>query len=115
MDSLAELTHKLRDFAKERDWEQFHTPKNLAMAMIVEAAELTEHFQWLTETQSQALDPEKREQVAQELADVLLYLVRLADRLDIDLMDAAQRKLVINAHKYPADKVRGSAKKAGDP
>ena len=112
--SLDDLRNQLREFARVRDWEQFHSPKNLAMAMIVEAAELTEHFQWLTEAQSQALDPEKREQVAQELADVFLYLVRLADRLDIDLMDAAQRKLVINAHKYPADKVRGSAKKAGD-
>jgi len=81
---------------------------------LVEAAELAEHFQWLTESQSQTLDQEKREQVAQELADVLLYLVRLADRLDIDLLDAARRKLVINAQKYPADKVRGSAKKAGE-
>ena len=84
------------------------------MALIVEAAELVEHFQWLTEAQSRTLDADKREQVAQELADVFLYLVRLADRLDIDLMDAAQRKIVINAHKYPADKVRGSARKAGD-
>lgn len=115
MHSLEDLKNQLRAFADARDWEQFHSPKNLAMAMIVEAAELTEHFQWLTEAQSHALEPEKREQVAQELADVLLYLVRLADRLDIDLMDAAQRKLVINAQKYPAAKVRGSAKKAGEP
>ena len=115
MHSLEDLRNQLREFARVRDWEQFHSPKNLAMAMIVEAAELTEHFQWLTEAQSQTLSPEKREQVAQELADVFLYLVRLADRLDIDLMDAAQRKLVINAQKYPADKVRGSAKKAGEP
>jgi dCTP diphosphatase len=114
MQSLEDLKERLRAFARERDWEQFHSPKNLAMALIVEAAELLEHFQWLTETQSRALDPEKREQVAQELADVFLYLVRLADRLDIDLLDAAQRKLVLNAQKYPADKVRGSAKKAGD-
>jgi NTP pyrophosphatase (non-canonical NTP hydrolase) len=115
MHSLDDLENQLREFARARDWEQFHSPKNLAMALIVEAAELVEHFQWLTEAQSQALDPEKREQVAQELADVFLYLVRLADRLDIDLMDAAQRKLVINAQRYPADKVRGSAKKAGEP
>jgi dCTP diphosphatase len=114
MQSLEDLKERLRAFARERDWEQFHSPKNLAMALIVEAAELLEHFQWLTETQSRALDPEKREQVAQELADVFLYLVRLADRLDIDLLDAAQRKIAINAQKYPADKVRGSAKKAGD-
>jgi len=115
MHSLDDLKNQLREFARNRDWEQFHSPKNLAMAMIVEAAELVEHFQWLTEAQSQALNPEQREQVAQELADVFLYLVRLADRLDIDLMDAAQRKIVINAQKYPADKVRGSAKKAGEP
>ena len=115
MHSLEDLRNQLREFARARDWEQFHSPKNLAMALIVEAGELVEHFQWLTEAQSQALSPEKREQVAQELADVFLYLVRLADRLDIDLMDAAQRKLVINAQKYPADKVRGSAKKAGEP
>jgi dCTP diphosphatase len=114
MHSLDELKERLREFARERDWEQFHSPKNLAMALIVEAAELVEHFQWLSEAQSRALDPEKREQVAQELADVFLYLVRLADRLDIDLMDAAQRKIVLNAQKYPADKVRGSAKKAGE-
>lgn len=115
MNSLDDLRNQLREFAHARDWEQFHSPKNLSMALIVEAAELVEHFQWLTESQSQTLDQEKREQVAQELADVLLYLVRLADRLDIDLLDAARRKLVINAQKYPADKVRGSAKKAGEP
>lgn len=115
MPALDELRERLREFARERDWEQFHSPKNLAMALSVEAAELVEHFQWLTEAQSQALDPQKREQVAQELADVLLYLVRLADRLDIDLLDAARRKIVLNAQKYPADKVRGSAKKAGEP
>jgi dCTP diphosphatase len=114
MQSLEDLKEQLRAFARERDWEQFHSPKNLAMALIVEAAELLEHFQWLTETQSRSLDAEKREQVAQELADVFLYLVRLADRLDIDLLEAAQRKIVLNAQKYPADKVRGSAKKAGD-
>ncbi len=114
MPSLDKLREQLREFARERDWQQFHSPKNLAMALIVEAAELLEHFQWLTEAQSQTLDPDKREQVAQELADVLLYLVRLADRLDIDLLDAAQRKLVINAQKYPADKVRGSARKYSD-
>jgi NTP pyrophosphatase (non-canonical NTP hydrolase) len=115
MQSLEELRERLREFARERDWEQFHSPKNLTMALIVEAAELVEHFQWLTEAQSGALDPDKREQVAQELADVFLYLVRLADRLDIDLLDAAQRKIVLNAQKYPADQVRGSAKKAGEP
>jgi NTP pyrophosphatase (non-canonical NTP hydrolase) len=114
MASLDDLKEQLRDFARERDWEQFHSPKNLAMALIVEAAELLEHFQWLTEAQSLSLETSKREPVAQELADVLLYLVRLADRLDIDLLDAAQRKIALNALKYPADLVRGSAKKAGE-
>lgn len=114
MSDLEALRDRLREFARERDWEQFHAPKNLAMALIVEAAELVEHFQWLTESESKTLSPEKREQVAQELADVLIYLVRLADRLDIDLLDAAARKIVINAGKYPADQVRGSARKAGD-
>ena len=113
--SIDELRQRLREFARERDWEQFHSPKNLAMALIVEAAELVEHFQWLTQAQSQTLDTEKREQVAQELADIFIYLVRLADRLDIDLLDAAERKIVLNARKYPADRVRGSARKADDP
>lgn len=112
--SLDELRLRLREFARERDWEQFHSPKNLAMALIVEAGELVEHFQWLTEAQSQAPDAHQREQVALELADVFIYLVRLADRLDIDLLDAAQRKIALNAQRYPADKVRGSAKKADD-
>jgi len=112
--SLDDLKLRLREFARERDWEQFHSPKNLAMALIVEAGELVEHFQWLTEAQSQSLDAHQREQVARELADVFIYLVRLADRLDVDLLDAAQRKIVLNAQKYPADQVRGSAKKAGD-
>jgi NTP pyrophosphatase (non-canonical NTP hydrolase) len=112
MKDIAELKQRLREFAAERDWEQFHSPKNLAMAMIVEAAELVEHFQWLTEAQSHALAPEQREAVAQELADVFIYLVRLADRLDIDLLEAAERKIVLNARKYPADRVRGSASKS---
>ena len=111
MRDLTELRDRLRVFAAERDWEQFHSPKNLAMALIGEAAEVVEHFQWLTEQQSLALADDKREQVAQELADVLLYLVRLADRLNIDLLDAAERKIVLNAQKYPVDRARGSARK----
>lgn len=114
MRDIGELQERLRAFARERDWEQFHSPKNLAMALIVEAAELVEHFQWLTEAQSRALDAAKREQVEQEMADVFLYLVRLADQMGIDLLDAAERKIALNAQKYPADKVRGSAKKAGE-
>ena len=113
MDSLDELTHKLRDFARERDWEQFHSPKNLAMAMIVEAAELVEHFQWLTAEQSHALDAVKREEVRQEIGDVLIYLTRIADQLGIDPVVAAHDKMVINAAKYPAELARGSAAKLG--
>jgi len=112
MRDLETLKQQVRAFATERDWEQFHSPKNLAMALIVEAAELVEHFQWLTESQSQSLTATQREPVEQELADVLIYLVRLADRLDIDLLAAAERKIEINARKYPADRVRGSAKKS---
>jgi len=111
MQSLDELRQRLRAFATERDWEQFHSPKNLAMALIVEAGELVEHFQWLTQAQSLTLAPDKRELVAQELADVLIYLVRLADRLDVDLLAAAERKLALNAEKYPAERARGSARK----
>lgn len=110
-DSLLELRDALRRFARERDWEQFHTPKNLAMALIGEAAEVVEHFQWLTPEQSADRDASTREAVAMELADVLLYLVRLADVLGVDLAEAAQRKLLLNAKKYPADKARGRADK----
>jgi len=110
-DVLAELRIKLRHFAAERDWDQFHSPKNLAMALSVEASELLEHFQWVSDAESSALSPETRSKVAEELADVLLYLVRLADKLDVDLAIAASEKLKVNAAKYPADKARGSSKK----
>jgi dCTP diphosphatase len=108
---LAALRNALRQFAGERDWDQFHSPKNLAAALSVEAAELLEQFQWLSEEQSRALDPIQLEAVRQELADVLLYLVRLADKLDVDLVDAAKAKLELNALKYPVDKARGSSRK----
>jgi NTP pyrophosphatase (non-canonical NTP hydrolase) len=114
MDSLAELTHKLRAFARERDWEQFHTPKNLAMALIVEAAELVEHFQWLTAEQSVTLDAAKREEVRQEIGDVLIYLTRIADQLGIDPVKAAHDKMLINAAKYPVELAYGSAAKFND-
>ncbi|MEO1766723.1 nucleotide pyrophosphohydrolase [Thiobacter aerophilum] len=108
---LASLRARLRAFARERDWEQFHSPKNLAMALIVEAAELLEPFQWLTQEQSLSLDPETRRAVAEEIGDVLIYLVRLADVLDIDPLEAAFAKLEINARKYPVDKARGHSRK----
>ncbi len=105
------LRDKLRAFADERDWNQFHTPKNLAMALMVETAELLEHFQWLTPDQSSDLTEKSKADVKEELADVLLYLVRIADKLGVDLLDAALLKIEKNALKYPADIVRGSAKK----
>ncbi|MDZ4202157.1 MAG: nucleotide pyrophosphohydrolase [Gallionella sp.] len=98
---LLMLRDKLRDFAKARDWEQFHSPKNLSMALMVEVAELMEHFQWLTEAQSGELSDETRHAVGEELADVLLYLVRLSDQLGVDLHDAALKKMEKNAIKYP--------------
>ncbi|OGI66800.1 MAG: nucleotide pyrophosphohydrolase [Candidatus Muproteobacteria bacterium RBG_16_60_9] len=108
---LSVLRDRLRRFAAERDWDQYHSPKNLAMALIAEAAELVEHFQWLSESQSAALSPETRKEVEAEIADVLIYLVRLADKLDIDLARAAISKMALNEVRYPVDQVRGSAKK----
>jgi len=99
---LTTLRDALRDFAAERDWRQFHTPKNLAMAMIVEAAELVEHFQWATPEESLRPPPEKLAAIRDEVADTLIYLVELADALDIDLIAAAHDKIVKNAVKYPA-------------
>ncbi len=112
--SLTALRNRLRKFAAARDWQQFHTPKNLAMALSVEAAELLEHFQWLTPEQSLRLGARHKRAVAEELADVLLYLTRLADVLQIDPLTAARRKLRLNAKKYPAAKARGNARKYDD-
>lgn len=106
-----ELRERLRRFAAERDWEQFHSPKNLASALAVEAAELLEPFQWLSDAESRKLSEEKRRQVAREIADVQIYLVRLADRLGIDILRAVERKLADNARRYPAADVKGSAEK----
>jgi NTP pyrophosphatase (non-canonical NTP hydrolase) len=110
-DALRELRDALRAFAAERDWDQFHSPRNLAASLSVEAAELLEPFQWLTDEQSRNLPPETRAAVEQELADVLLYLVRLADKLDVDLPAAARAKIAQNALKYPVEKSRGSSRK----
>ena len=109
--SLDQLKERLRQFVSERDWDQYHSPKNLSMALIAEAAELVEHFQWLTEEQSENLTPEKLAEVELELADIQIYLIELSDRLQLDLMVAVEKKLALNAQKYPADKVRGSSKK----
>jgi len=111
MTELEVLRDELRKFAAARDWDQFHSPKNLAMALSAEAAELLEIFQWLTEEQSRRLSPEAKTAASDEIADVLLYLIRLGDKLGIDPVAAAQRKMAANAEKYPVDKARGTAKK----
>ncbi len=108
---LEALRDALRTFARERDWDQFHSPKNLAMALAGEAGELLEVFQWLTEGESRALPPAALAAAREELADVLLYLVRLADTLGLDLADAARAKLAANALKYPVAKARGTSRK----
>ena len=111
MPSIEKLTDDIRQFAEERDWEQFHSPKNLSMALAVEACEIMEIFQWLTQEQSKNLSEEKMTELKYELADVTIYVVRLADKLGIDLLSATKEKMAKNRKKYPADKVRGSAKK----
>jgi len=111
MSELEKIKLRLRQFAKERDWDQFHSPKNLSMALSAEVAEIVEHFQWLTEEQSRSLPEEKLGEVETELADTLIYLVRLADKLDIDLLAAAKNKIDVNEQKYPVDKAKGNAKK----
>lgn len=114
MDDLDTLREAVRRFAAERDWERFHSPKNLASALAVEAAELLEPFQWLTEEQSRSLSAEQAEAVRKEMADVLIYLVRLADQVEVDLLAAARDKMAENALKYPVEKARGSARKYSD-
>ena len=108
---MEDLRETIRLFIEERDWEQFHSPKNLAMALSVEVAEIVEHFQWLTEEQSQDLPPEKLAEVKEEIGDVMIYLTELADKLGIDPVEAAKAKLAINEQKYPAELVRGKASK----
>ena len=113
-DRLAELQDAVEAFVAERDWAQFHSPKNLAMSVAIEAAEIMEHFQWCTAEESRAPAAEKRAMVANEIGDVLIYLVRLARVLDIDLVDAATDKLAQNREKYPIDKAKGRATKYVD-
>lgn len=109
--NIEDIQQILQNFADERDWNQFHSPKNLSMALIAEAAELVEHFQWLTEEQSSNLQGEKLAEVGEELADIFLYLVRISDRLGIDLTQASLDKIEKNRQKYPAEKVKGSSRK----
>ena len=113
-DSLTDLTQRLKEFAVARDWEQFHSPKNLAMALSGECGELLEHFQWLTQQQSRDLSADKKREVSHEMADILIYLLRLSERLDIDLLEAVYEKMAINEKRYPADKVRGDARRADE-
>jgi len=108
---LQALKRRMRDFAERRNWDQFHAPKNLVMALAGEAGELIEHFQWLTEAQSNELDARTLEQVASEIADIQIYLVRLADKLDVSIADAVERKVAENERKYPVDLVYGSSRK----
>ena len=108
---MENLRGAIRRFVSERDWEQFHSPKNLAMALSVEVSEIVEHFQWLTQEQSRNLPPEKSREVAQELGDVMIYLVELSDELGVDPIQAATEKVSTNSSKYPADIVRGKAAK----
>ncbi|HHB76592.1 MAG TPA: nucleotide pyrophosphohydrolase [Desulfobulbus sp.] len=110
-DSIASILSSIRSFADKRNWEQFHSPKNLTMALIVEAGELVEHFQWMSEQESRALRPSQREEVALEMADVLIYLCRLSDQLDIDLLAAAEKKMQLNEEKYPVERARNSCRK----
>jgi len=111
MSELQRLRDALREFADAREWSPFHSPKNLAMALAAEAGELLENFQWLTEAQSRDLTPGALAAASDEIADVLLYLIRLSDQLGIDPIAAADRKMLANAAKYPVDKARGNSKK----
>lgn len=111
MQDLEKVRQRLRDFAKVRDWDQFHSPKNLSMALSVEASELVECFQWLTEEQSRSLTPKQLAVVTDEIADVQLYLIRLADKVGVDIGAAIEQKITKNEAKYPAEKVKGSSKK----
>ena len=113
-DTLKSIQGQLRRFAARRDWDRFHSPKNLCMALAAEVGELTEHFQWLTEEASTNLLPGSRTRVAEEVADILIYLVRLADKLNIDVAQAVKRKIRINAIKYPVARAKGSSRKYSD-
>jgi len=108
---MENLKKQLRNFAKERDWDQFHSPKNLVMALSVEVSEIVEHFQWLTEQESSNLSDNKLSQVKEEIADVFIYLLRLSDKLGVDILQEARKKLLINEKKYPIEKSKGNAKK----
>lgn len=111
MSEIKQLLQRIREFAEQRDWQQFHSPKNVSMALSVEAAELLEHFQWMTEAESKNVKSEQKVEIADEAADVFLYLLRLCDELDIDLVQSAHQKIDKNALKYPIEKSKGNATK----
>ena len=113
-DQLEQLRERLARFASDREWDQFHSPKNLSMALIAEAAELVEHFQWLSEEESRNLPADKQEEVAMELADILIFLIRIADKLGVDLTDTAWQKIQVNETRYPVELTKGSAKRASE-
>ena len=113
-DQFEALRERLARFASDRDWDQFHSPKNLSMALIAETAELIEHFQWLSQEDSKNPSSEKHEAIAMELADILIFLIRIADKLDIDLAEATWKKIDINESRYPVSLVKGSAKRASE-
>jgi NTP pyrophosphatase (non-canonical NTP hydrolase) len=108
---ISDIQEKLRNFSRERDWDQYHSPKNLAMALAAEAGELLEIYQWLTEQESNNPDDKIRKQTSEELADILIYIIKMADKLNIDLVDSVNNKIAINEKKYPKEKAKGSAKK----
>jgi len=111
MSDIEQLLARIRRFADERDWNQFHSPKNISMALSVEASELLEHFQWMSQTDSKNVSPQKKAEVADEAADVFLYLLRLCDEMSIDLVQAANEKIDKNALKYPVEKSKGRSTK----
>jgi len=115
--TIADLKQLMQEFINERDWSQFHSPKNLAMSLAIEAAEVMEHFQWVdvAESRARGQDPRHREPIAEELADVFCYLLSLASSLDLDLSSAVRRKMVKNAIKYPAERFRGQFENTSDP
>ncbi len=111
---MDDLRSAIGTFIRERDWEQFHSPKNLAMALSMEVAEIVEHFQWLTEEESKNLTPEKLAEIREEIGEVMIYLTELADKLGVDPVEAAKAKVAINGQKYPAEVVKGKASKYTD-
>lgn len=111
MNEIIQIAERLEKFAIDRDWNQFHSPKNLSMALAVEAAELMQEFQWMTDEESKNVSSEKKLKIKEEIADVFNYLVRISSKLQIDIIAAANEKIIENGKKYPVEKAKGNAKK----